>query len=405
MIRGHGTHQRELPQAPGRLPLPRDRPPREAFADAHPEAKVIRLGIGDVTLPLAPAVVEALRDAADEMGTDSGFRGYGPENGYDFLLDAIREHDYERGRRDRPGRDLRLRRQQAGQREHPGDLRHELQHRRHRPGLPRLRRHQRDGRAHRAPTSRAATRASSTCPPPKRTASCPGRPPSASTSPTSARPTTRPAPSRPREPRGLGRLGARARRGAHLRRRLRRLHPGPALPHSIYEIDGARECAIEMRSFSKRAGFTGVRCAYTVVRQRLTGSDRRRRARTAQRQLWAPAPRHEVQLRSLRRSSARPRPSSRPRAASRPASRWPTTWRTPGLARGPRGGGLHALRRRARALHLDAHPHGDGLVGVLRPPARRGPRGGDARARASGPPARATSASRPSTPARTWPRP
>jgi len=46
----------------------------------------------------------------------------------------------------------------------------------------------------------------------------------------------------------------------------------PALPHSIYEIDGARECALEMRSFSKRAGFTGVRCAYTVVPKELTGS-------------------------------------------------------------------------------------------------------------------------------------
>jgi LL-diaminopimelate aminotransferase len=46
----------------------------------------------------------------------------------------------------------------------------------------------------------------------------------------------------------------------------------PALPHSIYEIDGARECAIEMRSFSKRAGFTGVRCAYTVIPHALTGS-------------------------------------------------------------------------------------------------------------------------------------
>jgi LL-diaminopimelate aminotransferase len=46
----------------------------------------------------------------------------------------------------------------------------------------------------------------------------------------------------------------------------------PALPHSIYEIAGARECAIEMHSFSKRAGFTGVRCAYTVVPKELTGS-------------------------------------------------------------------------------------------------------------------------------------
>jgi LL-diaminopimelate aminotransferase len=48
----------------------------------------------------------------------------------------------------------------------------------------------------------------------------------------------------------------------------------PALPHSIYEIDGARECAIEMQSFSKRAGFTGVRCAYTVVPKELMGTGR-----------------------------------------------------------------------------------------------------------------------------------
>ena len=46
----------------------------------------------------------------------------------------------------------------------------------------------------------------------------------------------------------------------------------PELPRSIYEIEGSRECAIEMRSFSKRAGFTGVRCAYTVVPHELTGS-------------------------------------------------------------------------------------------------------------------------------------
>src|SRR5262249_51915501 len=56
-----------------------------AFSEAHPEARVIRLGIGDVTLPLAPAIVEAMRDAVIEMGTASGFRGYGPDNGYDFL--------------------------------------------------------------------------------------------------------------------------------------------------------------------------------------------------------------------------------------------------------------------------------------------------------------------------------
>ena len=66
-----------------------------AFAAAHPDAKVIRLGIGDVTEPLAPAIVHAMHAAVDEMGTRETFHGYGPEQGYDFLVDAIREHDYK----------------------------------------------------------------------------------------------------------------------------------------------------------------------------------------------------------------------------------------------------------------------------------------------------------------------
>ena len=60
-----------------------------AFTAAHPEAKVIRMGIGDVTLPLAEPVVQALKAAADEMGKAETFRGYGPEQGYDFLREAI----------------------------------------------------------------------------------------------------------------------------------------------------------------------------------------------------------------------------------------------------------------------------------------------------------------------------
>ena len=65
-----------------------------AYQAAHPDAKVIRLGIGDVTEPLAPAITEAMHAAVDEMGRRDAFRGYGPEQGYDFLIDAIREHDY-----------------------------------------------------------------------------------------------------------------------------------------------------------------------------------------------------------------------------------------------------------------------------------------------------------------------
>ena len=66
----------------------------QAFKAENPEADVISLGIGDVTQPLCPAVVEALHKAADEMGQSATFRGYGPERGYDFLRNAIVEHDY-----------------------------------------------------------------------------------------------------------------------------------------------------------------------------------------------------------------------------------------------------------------------------------------------------------------------
>ena len=66
----------------------------QAFKEENPEANVISLGIGDVTQPLCPAVVEALHKAADEMGQTATFRGYGPERGYDFLRNAIVENDY-----------------------------------------------------------------------------------------------------------------------------------------------------------------------------------------------------------------------------------------------------------------------------------------------------------------------
>src|SRR5262245_45349148 len=65
-----------------------------AFQEKHPAARLIRLGIGDVTLPLVPAVVEAMRRAVEEMGTPAGFRGYPPDQGEPFLVEAIRRHDY-----------------------------------------------------------------------------------------------------------------------------------------------------------------------------------------------------------------------------------------------------------------------------------------------------------------------
>lgn len=65
-----------------------------AFRVSHPRDKVISLGIGDVTRPLCPAVIEAMHKAVDEMANTATFRGYGPEHGYDFLREAIIKNDF-----------------------------------------------------------------------------------------------------------------------------------------------------------------------------------------------------------------------------------------------------------------------------------------------------------------------
>lgn len=68
-----------------------------AYQQAHPDKTVLRLGIGDVTLPLAPAVISALHSAVEEMANKDTFRGYGPEQGYGFLKDSIAAYYKERG--------------------------------------------------------------------------------------------------------------------------------------------------------------------------------------------------------------------------------------------------------------------------------------------------------------------
>ena len=65
------------------------------FQKNNPEKKIIKLGIGDVTKPIVPAVIEAMHKAVEEMGTIEGFRGYGPEQGYEFLRKAIIENEYK----------------------------------------------------------------------------------------------------------------------------------------------------------------------------------------------------------------------------------------------------------------------------------------------------------------------
>ena len=65
------------------------------YTEENPEKQVIKLGIGDVTRPIIPACIEAMHKAVDELGTSEGFRGYGPEQGYDFLRQAIVDNEYK----------------------------------------------------------------------------------------------------------------------------------------------------------------------------------------------------------------------------------------------------------------------------------------------------------------------
>jgi LL-diaminopimelate aminotransferase len=245
-----------------------------AFETAHPQARVIRLGIGDVTLPLAPAIVSAMRDAVDEMGTPQGFRGYGPDQGYEFLLDAIREHDFG-------ARGIALEREEIfvsdGSKCDTGNIQEIFgagcslavtdpvypvyvdasvmagrsgaagEDGRF-SGIHYLVANQANGFVPDPPDERADV--AFLCTP---------------NNPTGAVAT--------REQLARWVSWARANDAVILFDAAYEAYiQDPALPRSIYEIEGAKECAIEFRSFSKRAGFTGLRCAYTVVPKALTGS-------------------------------------------------------------------------------------------------------------------------------------
>ena len=203
-----------------------------AFQKANPGKDVIKLGIGDVTLPLPPACIEALHKAVDEMADAATFRGYGPEQGYDFLREADRPARLPGARRGHRGRrDLRQRRRQVRHRQHPGDLRHRHHGRDPRSGLPGLRRHQRHGRPHRRSTRRAATQGSSTWTRTAENGFVPDLPTAARGPDLSLLPQQpdrrRPSPSA--QLKRLGRLRP-AEQGHHpLRRGLRGLHPRPQI--------------------------------------------------------------------------------------------------------------------------------------------------------------------------------
>jgi LL-diaminopimelate aminotransferase len=243
-----------------------------AFCEANADANVIRLGIGDVTLPLVPAIALAMHRAVDEQ-SEKAF-GYGPENGYDFLIDAILQGDFAPRGVELDGSEIFV---SDGSKQDSGNIQeifgNDCSVLVTDPAYPvYVDTNVMAGRTGEADASGiyagihylAATEENGFVPdPPQERVDLaylcsPNNPTGAVAS---------------RENLTKWVAWARANDAVIVfDAAYDAFIQDASLPRSIYEIDGAKECAIEMRSFSKRAGFTGVRCAYTVVPKALQGT-------------------------------------------------------------------------------------------------------------------------------------
>lgn len=247
------------------------------FQQKNPSAKIIRLGIGDVVLPLVPAVVKALHEAVDEMARPESFKGYGPEQGYSFLIDAIIENDFKpRGVSLKPTEVF----VSDGSKCDTGNIQEIFAW----------------GNVI-AVTDPVYPVYVDTNVMAGRTGACDesGRYDGIVYMPTVPAngfipefPRTKPdviylcSPNNPtgavmsRE--ALTKWVQYARENGSVilfDAAYEAFITDTAIPHSIYEIPGAEEVAIEFRSFSKTAGFTGTRCAYTVVPEKLMAKDQK----------------------------------------------------------------------------------------------------------------------------------
>jgi LL-diaminopimelate aminotransferase len=245
-----------------------------AYAQAHPDKTIIRLGIGDVTEPLPPVCIQALHAATDEMADRATFKGYGPEQGYAFLREAIAQHDYAaRGAKIEPDEifvsdgakcdcgniqeifatDIRI---AIPDPVYPVYVDTNVMAGRTGPD--------RDGR-YEGITYLECTAANGYVP------AVPAAPvdliylcfPNNPTGAVATRAQLAAWVAFARQHRAV--ILYDAAYEAYIR--------DPQIPHSIYEIDGARDVAIEFRSFSKTAGFTGTRCAHTVVPKTVVAYD------------------------------------------------------------------------------------------------------------------------------------
>ncbi len=238
-----------------------------AYAAANPQARIIKLGIGDVTEPLPPAIIEAMHAAVDEMARGETFRGYGPEQGYEFLRKAVVEHDFLPRGVDLEPDEVFI---SDGSKCDVGNFQEIF-------GMDNV-----------------VAVTDPVYPVYVDTNVMAGRTGDALQQGGYARIVYMPCtaennfvPELPAEPVDLvylcypnnptGTVATREQlsKWVDYARQNKAIIlfdaayeafiSDPAIPHSIYEIDGAKEVAVEFRSFSKTAGFTGIRCALTVV--------------------------------------------------------------------------------------------------------------------------------------------
>lgn len=241
------------------------------YQKAHPDVRLIRLGIGDVTQPLAPAVIEAMHKAVGEMGQKATFRGYGPEHGYAFLQEAILENDFKSRGIDLELDDIFI---SDGAKSDTGNIGDILSLKNSiavtDPIYPvYVDSNVMSGRAGELKEGAWSNITYMPC--------------------TEENHFTAQIPDHavdiiylcyPNNPTGTVITRSRLKQWVDFALKNHSIImydaayeayiTEPDVPHSIYEIEGAKRCSIEFHSFSKTAGFTGVRCGFTIVPKELT---------------------------------------------------------------------------------------------------------------------------------------
>ncbi len=246
-----------------------------AYKEAHPEVDIIRMGIGDVTRPLCKAAIEAMHKAVDDQADSSTFHGYGPEQGYAFLREAIVEYDYRARGIDMDADEIFV---SDGAKSDTGNIGDIL------------------ARGNRVAVTdpvypvyvdtnvmggRAGVLDTDGCwsdiiylPVTAENGFVPALPSEVPDMIYLCYPNNPTGTTLTREQLKVWVDYARAHHSLILfDSAYETFIRQDDVPHSIYEIEGAKEVAIEFRSFSKTAGFTGVRCGYTVVPKALKGAD------------------------------------------------------------------------------------------------------------------------------------